>query len=219
MHFKERSCQHLNLVEDWHEGFEVCTSCGLVLSQLFMNQMQKSETSEQNLKDEKNVSLEEIRNLLDRIHISTCFAAKIEAYLKENFTTKSNQALVYSTFKILNELSIPISLKEISLASNLSKKILHKVQSNNEVVHVDFSNVMEKYARLLNLSYETITLIKERIINSPNSGHNPNSVIAATIYQICKITEQPISMKKISLVTQVSCVSIQRYNKFCKTPR
>jgi transcription initiation factor TFIIIB Brf1 subunit/transcription initiation factor TFIIB len=73
---------------------------------------------------------------------------------------------------------------------------------------------MEKYATLLKLDFETITLIKERINNLPNSGHNPNSVIAATIYQICKLTKQPISMKKVSLVTQVSCVSIQRYNKF-----
>ena len=63
-----------------------------------------------------------MRGLTSQIifHISTCFAVRIEDHLKENFTTKSRQSLVYSVFKVLNEMQIPISLKEISQASNLS---------------------------------------------------------------------------------------------------
>ena len=154
--------------------------------------------------------------MLDRIHISTCFAIRIKDHLEKNFTTKSRQSLVYSVFKVLNEMQIPISLKEISQATNISKKILHQSQSHNDIIIIDFSDIMEKYARLLELNFETTTLIKEKIKQSPCSGHNPNSVLASVIYQICKKTKQRISMKKISRITQVSCVSIQRYNKFNK---
>ena len=216
MHHSNSSCQHLETLDDFHEGSVVCTLCGLVISPLFSDFVPSIPCYQEEINSTESFCLNEIKNLLDRIHVSTCFATRILTHLRMNFTTNSRRNVVYSVFKVLNELNIPISLKEISHVSNLSKKTLHQVQSHNEVIDVDFSDVVEKYARLLNLSFETIALIKAKIKNSTGSGHNPNSVLASTIYQICKSTGQRISMKKIAQVTQVSCVSIQRYNKFIK---
>lgn len=215
MDFRDRLCQHLNLVEDIHEGSVVCSLCGLVLSPLFIDQISHGSNCSNDRLSTENFNLSEIKNFLDRIHISSCFAPKINAHLNKNYTIKSRHALVYSIFKILNEMNIPISMNEISQASNVNKKNLHQAQLHNDVVNIDFSDIVEKYAKLLNLNFETLTLIKERIRNSPKSGHNPNSVLASTIYQVCKLLKHRISMKKIGQVTKVSCVSIQRYNKFC----
>lgn len=213
MDTRDYSCQHLTQIEDFHEGTIVCSLCGLVLSPLFIDQItQLSDSCHDS--STKNFSLTEIRNLLDRVHISTCFATQIDAHLKKNFTTISKKAIVYSIFKILNELDIPISMKELSHACYMNKKMLHQAQSENDFIHINFLDIVEKYAKLLNLNFKTITLIKETINKCPMSGHNPNSILASTIYQVCKLTKQRISIKKVSEVTQVSCVSIQRYNKF-----
>lgn len=210
---RDRPCQHLTQIEDFHEGSVICSLCGLVLSPLFIDQISQLSDPCHDPSTE-NFSLAEIRNLLDRIHISTCFATQIDAHLTKNFTTKSRKALVYSIFKVLNEINIPISMKELSQACHINKKMLHQAQSENDVVFIKFSDIVEKYAKLLNLNYQTITLIKETIKRCPMSGHNPNSVLASTIYQVCRRTKQRVSIKKVSQVTQVSCVSIQRYNKF-----
>ncbi len=214
MDFGDRSCQHLSQIEDFHEGCVICSLCGLVLSPLFMDQITQISSLNSHYSPAENLNLAEIKNLLDRVHISTSFATQIDSYFQTNFITKSKQALVYSMFKILNELGISISMKEISQAFNISKKMLHRAQSVNDIIKIDFLDIVEKYGRLLNLNFETITLIKEEMRNKPTSGHNPNSVLASTIYQVCKKTKQHVSIKKVSEVTQVSCVSIQRYNKF-----
>jgi len=216
MDFRERTCQHLNLVEDIHEGSIVCIDCALVISSLFLNQIRQVSNSGQDFSPSENTSLTEIKNLLDRIHISTSYGDKINAHLQKNYVTTSMEAIVFSVYKVLNEMGISISMKEISQATNISKKVLHKAQSINEVVHIDFSEVVEKYVRLLGLPYEILALIKKTILKCPKTGHNPNSILAAVIYQVCKQTNQRVSMKKISQVTKVSCISIQRYNKYCK---
>jgi len=162
MDFGDRSCQHLSQIEDFHEGCVICSLCGLVLSPLFMDQI--TQISSLNSTAE-NLNLAEIKNLLDRVHISTSFATQIDSYFQTNFVIKSKQALLYSMFKILNELGVSISMKEISQAFNISKKMLHRAQSVNHIIKIDFLDVIEKYGKLLNLNFETITLIKEEIRN------------------------------------------------------
>lgn len=214
MHTDYRSCQHINIIEDHHEGTVVCVGCGLVLSNLFQHQidclMTHSETQTQ------TDILSDIQNLLDRIHVPVCYAHQIESYYKKNFTTKSKNSIIFSIYKVLNDFQIPISLKEISNVSNVTIKKLNKAHIEDSFVKRDNNVILEKHCALLGLCYKTTTLIKNRLVTAPISGHNPNSVLASLIYQVCRELKKKISIKKISEVTSVSCISIQRYNNFSK---
>jgi transcription initiation factor TFIIIB Brf1 subunit/transcription initiation factor TFIIB len=205
------SCDQLSLIEDYHEGQVVCSSCGLVNSPLFLNQIDSVNHQHFEAKD-----LTEIKHLLDRIHVPLCYAYHVESFYSKNFTIKSKQSLVFAIYKVLNDLGIPISMKEISNISNVNKKRLNKAQHENNHVNFDQMVSVEKYCKMLNLSYTTVTLIKNKLKTLPMSGHNPNSALASIIYQICKEHKLKISIKKVSEVTNVSAISIQRYNNFLK---
>jgi transcription initiation factor TFIIIB Brf1 subunit/transcription initiation factor TFIIB len=215
MDFAENNCEHLTYADDPHEGTVVCLNCGLVLSNLFSDQISNLEQQQQQRSTE-DFCLNEIQDLLDRIHIPACYGHHIKNFLKKNFTTNSKKAIAFSVFKVLNDMDIPVSMKELSLATDLHKKTIHKAQTLDHVVSIDFSEIVEKYTKLLHLPFETTTVIKEKILTAPVTGHNPNSVLAAIIYQVCKAEKRKVSIKTISAVTKVSCISIQRYNKFTK---
>lgn len=207
------SCHQVSLIEDYHEGQVVCSSCGLVNSPLFLNQINSVNHAPQDLEPK---DLTEIKHLLDRIHVPLCYAYHIESFYSKNFTTKSNQSLVFAVYKVLNDLDIPISMKEISNVSNVDKKKLNKAQIQNQHVNLDQVMLVEKYCKLLGLCYKVETLIKNKLKTLPISGHNPNSALASIIYQIAKEKKLKISIKKVSKVTNVSAISIQRYNNFLK---
>lgn len=211
MHTKHHSCQHDSVIEDHHEGTIVCISCGLVLSNLFLHQIERMTHCE----TQKDI-LTDIQNLLDRIHVPICYANQIESYYTRNFTTKSKNSIIFSIYKVLNDFQIPISLKEISNVSNVNIKKLNKAHLEDSFVQRDTNVILERYCSLLGLCYKTTTLIKNRLVTLPNSGHNPNSVLASLIYQVCRDLKKKISIKRISEVTNVSCISIQRYNSFSK---
>lgn len=204
-------CQHLSLIEDHREGQIVCCNCGLVTSPLFLNQIYNVRP---NVFQED--VLTEIQHLLDRIHVPICYGNQIESYYSKNFTTKSKNSIVFAVYKVLNELGIPISIKEISNISSVNKKSLNRAQNENNFVILDSTALVEKYSKMLGLSFKTTTVIKNNLTTLPISGHNPNSILASTIYQVCKKLKKKISIKQISLITNVSCISIQRYNNFSK---
>jgi transcription initiation factor TFIIIB Brf1 subunit/transcription initiation factor TFIIB len=151
------SCKHLNNIDDYHEGQVVCLSCGVVVAALFINQVNNI----QQFNFQEDIS-SEIQNLLDRIHIPICYANQIISYFNKNFTTKSKQALIFSSYKVLNDLGIPISMKEISNVSSVTKKSITKVQQANNFVNFDSNTIVEKYSNILGLCYTTTTLIKKR---------------------------------------------------------
>jgi len=207
------SCQHLRQIEDYHEGTIICVSCGLVISNLFLNQL---ECVSQIDSQEQNKILIEIQNLLDRIHVPICYAHHIESYYFQNFTTKSRNSLIFSIYKVLNNLGIPISLREIANVTSVRKESLSRVKCDFNCISIDNLSRLDKYGTMLGLCYKTITLIKKELTKLPVSGHNPNSILASVIYQVAKKEKKKISLKQVSDVTSISCISIQRYNNFCK---
>jgi response regulator of citrate/malate metabolism len=62
--------------------------------------------------------------------------------------------------------------------------------------------------------FKTFTLIKEKLPTN-NTGHNPLTIIASTIYIFCKENNLKYSMKEIAKTIGISPVSIQRYIKKC----
>jgi len=207
------SCAHEKVIEDYREGTVVCTSCGLVLSSLFLHQLVN--LSEQRTEAD-DVVLSDIQHLLDRIHVPLCHAYRIEAFHKKNCFNKSKQSIAFSVYRTLNDIGIPITMKEVSNISHIKKESLNRVRCDDNLIQIDSSVLVEKYSKLLDLSYKTTTVIKKEISSAPISGHNPNSVLASLIYQVCKRSKIKISIKKVAEVTSVSCISIQRYNNFFK---
>ena len=64
----------------------------------------------------------------------------------------------------------------------------------------------------LNLNFKQFTLIKESIKDS-NNGFNPSTIISAHIYRFCRLNKLNITLKQISCITGISCMSIQRHMK------
>jgi transcription initiation factor TFIIIB Brf1 subunit/transcription initiation factor TFIIB len=202
MYHPEHFCQHLNQIIDSREGHYVCCDCGLVLSALYIDNYSYPI-------NKSNDWIEEIKDYLDRIHIPQYFTTLIYNYFDKTYNQKNMKNMICSIYKVLNENGIPISLNEISETCAVSCQSIVKAQKDN--VKLIKEELAEKYCQFLNLSYKTITVIKEQIKNSYLSGHSPNTIVAAIIYKIAKKERQRISMKEISKLMNVSCISIQRY--------
>lgn len=74
--------------------------------------------------------------------------------------------------------------------------------------------LLEKYCKLLDLSFQDYTLIKEQIQNKPLSGHPPLTVIGYYIFVHCKTNKIKQSMKNICSTLGISTISLQRYRKY-----
>lgn len=208
MHHPEHLCLHLNQTLDPREGHYVCPDCGLVLSPYYVQY-------DNNIQIEKtNYWMEEIKNYLDRIHIPLVFTKMIFEYFHTTYDKKNINNLMCSIYKILNENGIPLTLNEISETSNISTKSIVRLQKDN--VKLAKEEIAEKYCKFLNLSFKTVSVIKEELKKCKQSGHTPTTIVAATIYKITKEREKHISMKEISKLMNVSCISIQRYLSYIK---
>ena len=85
------------------------------------------------------------------------------------------------------------------------------MQEVNKSVILQPCDLLEKYCSYLGFDYKTYSLIKNELPRQNLSGHNPLTIISATIYKYCKKNNIRISMKKIASTVKISCVSIQRY--------
>lgn len=165
--------------------------------------------------DEKNNCeiLNLIRNILDNIHVSSIYVELIFQFIISHCDDKKLPTVLFAIYHVLNKHQVTITMRELAAISTISTKQMNKVQKHNQNINLTYVDLMEKYARLLDLSYPIRLQMKEKILQAPNSGHNPCSLVAAVIYSVCKEQQLGISMKTIASLMQVSCISIQRYLK------
>jgi transcription initiation factor TFIIIB Brf1 subunit/transcription initiation factor TFIIB len=212
-------CPHFYEIEDMHTGDIICLSCGQ-LSPIYLQSdinLKNNHPQNENTKiKQSNNEIEEINSILDRIHVSTSYSEHIMKYYTENYDKKGNENLIMSIYVTLNRMGIKISLHELSLSTGVSKSHLFVAQKPNFNINICSETLSEKYCQLLRLDYKTITLIKEKLKHSKMTGHTPMTQIAGTIYHICNSIGKKISIKKIALITNISPISIQRYNKILK---
>jgi len=207
-------CEHLNEIEDQQEGSIVCTDCGLVISdQYFVAHYTPLQPDESNF---ANIRwLEKTKDILDKIHMPLTFAEPIVNRFQIDYKRKTLKNLTFSMYKVLNEvLGVSISLQEISNITGLVKTDIYAAQQFDDNMFMDTSANVEKYCKMLNLDFKTTTLIKARIESVHPSGHSPLTILASTIYLVCKeIKKKKISIKTVANITSTSCISIQRYIK------
>jgi transcription initiation factor TFIIIB Brf1 subunit/transcription initiation factor TFIIB len=209
MPYPENLCAHFNSVIDEKEGSVICTDCGLVIEEKLFKFYEPSQG------ENKSFLEEEVNEILTKLGLPDVFSKSIVKNLEnENVEKRTKKGfLEYVIYKTLNENSIPISIKEISSVSGISDTNIYNMQENNKSLILEPCELLEKYCSYLGLNYKTYSLIKKELPSQNISGHNPLTIIAATIYQYCKNNSIKLSMKKIANTVKISCVSIQRYLK------
>jgi len=210
------TCSHENTVLDVHEGHYVCSLCGLVTSPYFT-------TKQDEFHNEIGVGdiwYKEACDILDRINIPVSYCEKVIRYLNSHFEKKDRESLIFSIYKVVNDqFGVCLSLHELCNTCGINKTKVCCKQKVNENVSIDKITLVEKYYTLLGLSYQTTSLIKEELSNKSLSGHAPLTIIAGTIYQVCKRLKLKITVKKVASATSISQISIQRFCKYDNSPR
>lgn len=208
-------CDHYEIVNH-REGETVCCKCGFILSQQYLEL-----PACKNLICYSPIELkwaDEAKNVLDKIHLPLRYAEEIVKYLFENFKIKTGYNLAYSIYKVLNSVhGVPITLQEICNVTGAQKKSVFTHQPLGDNIILDKTDFVDKYCSILGLGFKTTALVKELISIQKPSGHSPTTIIAACIYLTLKRLKLKISIKKISQVTTVSPISIQRFIKNVNT--
>lgn len=203
----------MNTLIDEREGTIVCTCCGLVVDEKIYNFYDSNLSSKEEVGNDcfKN----DVREILSKLQLPDVYTTLILKNFQKETEQKRNkkQLLPYVIYKTLNENGIPISIKDISSISGFTDISIYDMQESNKSLILQPSDLLEKYCRYLGMDYKTYTLIKKLLPQENISGHNPLTIIAATIYRFCKSNNIKVSMKKISSTVKISCVSIQRYLK------
>jgi len=216
MPFTENLCSHVNETVDEKEGCVVCMDCGLVLDDKIFDTSFTTSAYMQDMDAEKNnEEKKEVKELLEKMNLPDSFACFILQKVPKSSTKKyTSKKLSYITYKTLNELGNPVSIKDISAVSGISNKVFTKMQEKSDTIILEPKHIVEKYCKILGLNYKQYTVIKEKLhMLHMISGHNPLTIIASLIYLYSKENNLKHSMKTVANIVGISCVSIQRYLK------
>lgn len=195
------NCNHSNEVIDSHEGYIVCTDCGLVKDKYYADEKTFFNPPEENRHSD-------VVDILDKFNISEYYSKNVTLKIPQK-SRKSLQNLASEIYKTVNEDNSCLPLKTLM---NVSRLKTRQIKSND--IHIlDIENILEKYTNHLGLDFKTYTLIKEKLSLYPNTGFQPLSLIGGVIYLHCYETKKKISMRKIASVLGISAISIQRFVK------
>lgn len=208
-------CDHYEIVNQ-HEGETVCCLCGFVLNFQHFSELQHDNLTHDELIHSRWA--DEAKNILDRMHLPLVYAEKIVKHLNENYKAKNTCSLAYSVYKVLNnDYMVPITLQEVCDITGARKKSIFMQQPVGDNIILDKTEFVERYCYLLGLDFKKISLVKEMIAKQKPSGHSPTTIIAGCIYLSLKKLNHKISIKKVSEITRVSSISIQRFIKNVNT--
>lgn len=199
------NCEHLNTIIDLGESSNVCCDCGCVLEKHF----EACLAPPVSVPDDEWAEL--AKDILDRHHISTNYSSFIMADFKLKGGKKTIEKLLFSIYKVLNSLDVNISLHDLSMSVGIGLSKIYLEQKPCEYVALNMSSLAEKHCIALGIDFQTTALIKEQLNRPIESGHTPATIVAGTIYKVCKSRKLNISIKKISQATSVSSISIQRF--------
>jgi transcription initiation factor TFIIIB Brf1 subunit/transcription initiation factor TFIIB len=215
MSFSHYNCQHLNEIVDEREGTIICYDCGLVISSVYFSQPQPQQTFI-NSGVYSGVH-DEIKEFLERLHLPQCFSDDIynNLQISNKINSRKKGLIPYFVYKTLNEIGFPISIKDISAVSGMTENDIYSMQEDEKSLILNPYSLLEKYCKILGLNdFKTYSVIKENL-PTIETGHNPLTVIASTIYKYCKQNGLKFSMKHIASTVGISSVSIQRYIRKC----
>lgn len=206
-------CAHLNETLDVQQGEYICTDCGQVLDNFFVHLT----VPPKNKSWHSDAWLDETKDILDRFHIPIRYSSLVINYFQHMYAKKTFPALLFSIYKVLNDQQVYISLHDLALCTGTGLSDIFATQKSDEHVFLNLPIMAEKYCYMLDLNPATISVIKKNLSETVLTGHSPSTIIAGTIYRSCRQLNIPITIKKVSQVTNVSCISIQRFNQNANT--
>jgi transcription initiation factor TFIIIB Brf1 subunit/transcription initiation factor TFIIB len=196
-------CLHPYPLIDEHEGTTVCCECGLVLEEVFYEYSKIKQDPEVTTK--KTFDNPHLHNdameILSRLNMPDYFVNDL----------KNEEKKVGNLYDVINRNSV-ITTKEFCAVSGIQNKKLVKL-NQNKIIETNIELLLEKYCKLLDLTYKDYTLIKALLDKKPPSGHPPLTIIGYYIFVYCKTHKKKIFMKNICSVLNISAISIQRYRK------
>lgn len=225
-----RTCSHVNRIDDIVNGFEVCTDCGLVMEQIFLPHEAysiSSKTSDHyvdkvNKKDILHIST--FDNILQKCNIydsnvekkiNKKFQSILKAYPKKN---KHDETLiVLCVYLGLIEAEIPRPLKHLCQCTKVDEQSVWKHMKTFDC----FFNphlMVEYFLSPLDLSFKDLTKIKENVkLLERLITCSPRTIIAACAYTFLRKKEMnhlgkkiDVSISMISKKLNVSAMAISR---------
>jgi transcription initiation factor TFIIIB Brf1 subunit/transcription initiation factor TFIIB len=205
-------------ITDDHSGDIICTNCGLVKSVLYLfNNVKHQDNVICSLKqrDVNRRDYNEIENIVELLHLPNYLSTIITNDYEKNYKHKKfhseaskMSSCIYSNINLNGNC---IAIKDIVKVSGVNPKYI--IPKNNPVIIQDLIQMSEKYMSLLEIPFNIQSLIKAKLSTFSNTGHNPLTVIASIVYNICKRNKLRLSMQKISGIVGISIISIQRFVK------
>lgn len=209
-------CTHQDEVIDERSGDIICISCGLVMDSFYVsNSVRQEEQFFDKPINLYNSVYDYTCEILERLNISRSFLSQIFDLFTQKYkfySTSDRHALIaFCCYQILNENNVPISIKNISAVTGYSVEQISQMQDDTTSIVFDTHNALEKYCKMLNLSFHDYSLIKESIPIDQSSGHNPLTILSSAIHLYCVKNKKDLSLKDICDTTGISKISVQRY--------
>ena len=217
-------CSHMNLVFDHHEGTEVCTDCGIVVSSLlFHNEARPPITIHY---DVFNGRHNEFTDYVSSLNLPYSFISFCENELKSlnklnvgDHSIKTKHA--YVLYNVLKTQHCPRTLKEIASVTGATTTKIWKLQSTVQSIvksaqlfdDVSPADILERTCSYLNTPFDVMDRIKQELDNLPDQNNHPATIVGAFIYKNTLKTKHQVSLKRIATTLGISVMSIQRYIK------
>lgn len=207
------SCSHGNELVDYRGGFIICQDCGIVIDSVFES---SSCGEDYNYCGLSKKEFEHVKEMIERLNLPNSIFPHIAKKIlsKKEGKNISESLMAHCLYVTLADLGIPFSLNDVSSITGINQSKISKDKKceSSNVIIINTDDILERACSKLNLKYKQFTLIKESIKKS-NNGFNPSTIISAHIYCFSRTNKLNITLKQISNVTGISCMSIQRYIK------
>lgn len=209
MNFAERDCSHENEIIDSREGTIVCTDCGLIKDQFYFEEPKLYFRTSLNLEYENY-----IKDIFDKLNIPFIHIDEIITKFKiANPKNNKKQFLICIILEVLNNYSIPISIGDISNLTEYDPSDIFKRQQNDSKIILPLKESMERFCKLLKLTFQDYQLIYKYYESHERTGHQPLTIIASFIYDHVKKNSIDLDINQICETIGISKVSVLRFYK------
>jgi transcription initiation factor TFIIIB Brf1 subunit/transcription initiation factor TFIIB len=219
----DSECMHLEVLEDFAYGVEVCTSCGLVLSnQIYLPEIPIN-NNDVNYSNKSNL-MNSVNDICDNLNMPMSIQWMVCDFFKRHFEemqlikkVNRDDFLSFSIYYVLKIEGFPRTMKNISEWTGTSQKKIWRIEKllfPGKLRQLESSNILDPICANLELTYNDIQNIKNIICGMAKSNFNPNVVAASEVYKYCKSIKIPnTTMKSIAVLFDINPISIFRYCK------
>jgi len=212
-HFSDDGCSHSNTVDNYSDGDQVCTDCGLVLEQLYTNAAFP-------ISEKKPM----INNFIADVCMNACIAQSVSDYAISYFETlkkilgskyKDEAIAAYAIYEALNRQEVPRTAQEIEHFTGVKLKKLFKIEASlslPDTLNENPSDYVTRYCALLALDYSAQTVIQTMVKELQDTLGNLkcNCLVAVIIHLYCRYHDKKISLKSICNICCISATSVHR---------